>query len=111
MTLKIDLTMNKRFFSIALVTALITASTLAHSETQLVNAIVVQVDVLSARIVLDHDAIKEIEMPAMVMPYRVEPTVNLKKFKKGDQVLFSLKSIEHGYTVEKLINSNPLPKP
>ena len=53
-----------------------------------VAATVVKVDVERSRVTLDHAAIKKLDMAAMVMPFKVEPAVDLKRFKPGDRVRF-----------------------
>ena len=55
-----------------------------------VAATVVKTDPARSRVTLDHARIASIDMDAMVMPFKAGPGVDLKRFKKGDRVRFTV---------------------
>ena len=54
------------------------------------KAEVVQVELARSRVMLDHERIESIDMDAMLMPFKVDKRVDLKKFKPGDKVRFTV---------------------
>ena len=54
------------------------------------QAEVVQVEPARSRVMLDHERIESIGMDAMLMPFKVDKRVDLKRFKPGDKVRFTV---------------------
>ncbi|MES2936126.1 MAG: copper-binding protein [Pseudomonadota bacterium] len=54
------------------------------------KAEVVKVEPEKARVMLDHERIASIGMEPMLMPFKVDKAVDLKKFKAGDKVRFTV---------------------
>ncbi len=53
---------------------------------------VVEVDVKSGKVTLDHAPIKELGWPSMIMGFKVKDSKQLSKLKAGDEVEFDLKA-------------------
>jgi Cu/Ag efflux protein CusF len=51
---------------------------------------VVKVEPERSRVMLDHEKIESIDMEPMLMPFKVDKRVDLKKFKPGDKVRFTV---------------------
>ena len=70
-----------------LLAAALSGAVAAHAvPPEWVAAKVVKVDTGRSRVTLDHAYIKSIDMAAMVMPFKVDAGVDLKRFKPGDKV-------------------------
>lgn len=67
-----------------------------------VAAKVVKVEAERARVTLDHERIRSIDMEAMVMPFKVEKAVDLRPFKEGDKVRFRVASKDDHLVVEAM---------
>jgi Cu/Ag efflux protein CusF len=67
-----------------------------------VVAKVVKVEAERSRVTLDHERIKSIDMEAMVMPFKVEKSVDLKPFKAGDKVRFRVTNKDDHLVVEAM---------
>lgn len=67
-----------------------------------VPATVVQVAPERARITLDHARIDSIGMAPMVMPFKVDRSVDLRRFQAGDKVRFQLASPDGQLQVQAL---------
>jgi len=90
--------MNKLLFGGALCIALA-----AHAAPpEWVAAQVVTVDPARSRVTLDHERIESIGMEAMVMPFKVEQGVDLKRFKAGDKVRFTLANKDDHLVVQAM---------
>jgi Cu/Ag efflux protein CusF len=74
----------------AFVAALACASTVWAAAPDWTRAEVVKVEPARARVVLKHELIKSIGMEAMTMPFKADPRVDLRKFKAGDKVRFTV---------------------
>lgn len=72
----------------------------AHHEW--VAAKVVKVDAERSRVTLDHARIKSIDMDAMVMPFKVEAGVELRRFKPGDRVRFTFANKDDHLVVQAM---------
>lgn len=60
---------------------------------------VVKVDAAAGQLKLKHDGVKNLDMPAMSMVFRVKDRSMLSKLKPGDQLRFSAQKIDGQYTV------------
>jgi len=78
----------------AIAYALLAAAAVRAGAPEWVRAEVVKVEPERSRIVLNHEHIKSIDMPAMRMPFKTEKAVDLKQFKPGDQVQFTISTKE-----------------
>jgi Cu/Ag efflux protein CusF len=86
------------FFAAALLGA-----ALSHAASpEWVPARVVKVDPERSRITLDHQPIRSIDMPAMVMPFKVDPALDLRRFKPGDKVRFTVTNKDDHLSVSAL---------
>jgi Cu/Ag efflux protein CusF len=54
------------------------------------KAEIVKVEPERSRVMLDHERIESMGMEPMLMPFKVANGVNLKKFKAGDKVRFTV---------------------
>ncbi len=65
-------------------------SPLASSATlPLVSATVEEVDLASGKLTMEHDAIPNLNMDGMTMPWRVQDPAMLRQIKKGDKIKFT----------------------
>ena len=53
------------------------------------DGVVKRVDRASGRVTISHDAIKNLDMPKMTMPFRVTDPTWLDKLKEGDRIRFA----------------------
>jgi len=83
---------------LALFTAL-ALSTLALAQVPMSNGEVTKVDKANARVTLKHGEIKHLDMPPMIMAYRVRSPDLLDKVAVGDRVRFAVERMEGNYTV------------
>lgn len=90
--------MNKLIFGAAL--CIVFAAHAAPQEW--VAAKVVTVDPARARVTLDHERIESIGMEAMVMPFKVEQGIDLKRFKPGDKVRFTFANKDDHLVVQSM---------
>ena len=81
----------------ALLSALV--ATVALSQTPDVDGEVRKIDKAQQKITLKHGAIKNIDMPAMTMVFRVKDAKMLDSLTEGDKVKFSAEKINGQYTV------------
>lgn len=84
----------------ALLSALL--STAALSQTPEVDGEVRKVDKAQQKITLKHGAIKNIDMPAMTMVFRVKDARMLDALAEGDKVKFSAEKINGQFTVTSI---------
>ncbi len=83
--------MKLRFFAAcALLIATATAMAADPKQPEWIKAEVVKVDTERSRVILKHELIKSIGMEAMTMPFKASATVDLKRFKPGDTVRFTI---------------------
>jgi Cu(I)/Ag(I) efflux system protein CusF len=61
-----------------------------------------RVDKATARITLKHEDIKNLEMPAMTMVFRVSDPAMLDQVKVGDKVRFTAEDVKGNVTLMKL---------
>lgn len=91
--------MSRRFVKpiLALLCTLVT--TAAFSQTPDVEGEVRKIDKAQQKITLRHGPIKNIDMPAMTMVFRVKDAKMLDAVTEGDKVRFSAEKINGQYTV------------
>ena len=94
--------MSRRFVKpiAALLGALV--ATAALSQTPEVDGEVRKVDKAQQKITLKHGPIKNIDMPAMTMVFRVKDARMLDSVAEGDKVKFSAEKINGQYTVTSI---------
>ena len=63
---------------------------------------VVKVDAERSRVTLDHERIRSIDMEAMTMPFKVDKRVDLRRFKPGDKVRFTIRNQDDHLVVEAM---------
>lgn len=68
-------------------------------QAQSVDGEVKKVDAEAGKITLKHGEIKNLDMPAMQMAYRVADPAWLKSFQVGDKVKFSADKVNGQFTV------------
>ena len=67
------------------------------------QGVVMDVSASDYFITLDHGPLPDIEMDAMRMPFDAHPSVNLSRYREGDQILFNLAaSEEEGLLITKM---------
>jgi Cu/Ag efflux protein CusF len=86
----------------ALVAALACASAVWAAAPDWTRAEVVKVDPERSRVILKHERIKSIGMEAMTMPFKAGGKVDLKRFKEGDKVRFTLSNKDDHLVVEAM---------
>jgi Cu(I)/Ag(I) efflux system periplasmic protein CusF len=74
-------------------------ATAALSQTPDVDGEVRKVDKAQQKVTLKHGAIKNIDMPAMTMVFRVKDAKMLDSLAEGDKVKFSAEKINGQYTI------------
>jgi len=94
--------MSRRF--VKPITALLAAlvATAALSQTPEVDGEVRKVDKAQQKITLKHGPIKNIDMPAMTMVFRVKDAKMLDPLAEGDKVKFTAEKINGQYTVTSI---------
>ena len=70
----------------------------AHNRT-MSDGVVRKIDAVNARITLKHGPIRNLDMPAMSMVFRVQPPELLSGLKTGDTVKFHVEQINGAYVV------------
>jgi len=86
----------------ALVAALACVTTVSAAAPDWTRAEVLKVEPERARVLLKHERIKSIGMEAMTMPFKADPNVDLKRFKAGDHVRFTVSSKDDHLVVEAM---------
>ena len=92
--------MLKRLFLAAAASALMAASVLADGT--MVKGEVVKVDKPAGKITLKHAPIKNLDMDAMTMVFRVADQAMLDKVKAGDKIEFEAARVDGAITVTKI---------
>ncbi|MEY4750549.1 MAG: hypothetical protein RIQ60_2763 [Pseudomonadota bacterium] len=69
---------------------------------QPVDGEILKIDKAQRRITLKHGPIKNIDMPAMSMSYRVANPTWVDSFKVGDKVKFEADKVDGNYTITRL---------
>ncbi|MDO8418562.1 MAG: copper-binding protein [Rubrivivax sp.] len=82
--------------------ATLAMSTLALAQVPMTSGEVTKVDKASARVTLKHGEIKHLDMPPMIMVFRVRPPRLLDDVTVGDRVRFAAERIDGNYTVTAL---------
>ena len=83
----------------ALASAVFSAGVLAQAALPLVDGEVRKVDLSAQRITLKHGEIKNLDMPAMSMVFKVKAPALLEKVKAGDRVQFTAVEVNGALTV------------
>jgi Cu(I)/Ag(I) efflux system protein CusF len=92
--------MLKRLFLAAAASALMAVSVLADGT--MVKGEVVKVDKPAGKITLKHAPIKNLDMDAMTMVFRVADQAMLDKVKAGDKIEFEAARVDGAITVTKI---------
>ncbi len=82
--------------------AALSISTALHAQAPKVDGEVTKIDKAQSRITLRHGEIKNLEMPAMTMVFRVREAKLLDSVTVGDKVRFNVEKIDGYYTVTTL---------
>lgn len=90
-----------RTFVSAIAVALLAAGT-AFASNHLVSGEVVKVDKAAAKITLKHALIKNLDMDAMTMVFRVADPAMLDKVKAGDKVRFEADRVNGAITITSM---------
>lgn len=91
-----------KFAAAALSFSLVSGFGVTLAQAQMVNGEVKKVDEAAGKITLKHEAIKNVDMDAMTMVFRVQDPAMLKQVKVGDKVQFEVERAAAGLTVTKL---------
>lgn len=87
---------------ITIVLTAILFSVPAWADGNMVKAEVVKVDKSAGKITLKHAPIKNLDMDAMTMVFRVADPAMLDKFKAGDKIEFEADRVNGAITVTKM---------
>jgi Cu/Ag efflux protein CusF len=82
------------------------AATALWAQAPTTDAEVIKIDKASAKITLKHAEIKNLDMPAMTMAFRVADAKMLDSVSPGDRVRFAADKLGGSYTVTVLVRSN-----
>ena len=74
----------------------------AWSDGNMVKAEVVKVDKLAGKVTLKHDPIKNLDMDAMTMVFRVADPAMLDKVKAGDRIEIEADRVNGAITIVRL---------
>ncbi|HEX2546015.1 MAG TPA: copper-binding protein [Ramlibacter sp.] len=86
-----------------LMAAAFAAASAAHAAgPEWVRAKVVKVEPERSRLLLQHERIKSIDMDAMTMPFRADPSAGIERFKAGDRVRFTFVQRDGHLVVQKI---------
>jgi len=77
-------------------------TTVALSQTPAVDGEVRKIDKAQQKVTLKHGEIKNIEMPAMTMVFRVKDAKMLDSLAEGDKVKFTVEKINGQFTVTSI---------
>jgi Cu/Ag efflux protein CusF len=80
---------------------------LAESPDSMTAAEVRRVDKAQSRVTLRHEPIKNLDMPAMTMVFRVRDAALLDKLKVGDKVMFVAGEEKGAYFAERIEPAKP----
>lgn len=92
--------MYKKFVTIALASVLLSVP--AWADGNMVKAEVVKVDKSAGKITLKHGPIKNLDMDAMTMVFRVADPTMLDKVKEGDRIEIEAARVNGAITVTKI---------
>lgn len=87
---------------ITIVLTAILFSVPAWADGNMVKAEIVKVDKSAGKITLKHAPIKNLDMDAMTMVFRVADPAMLDKFKAGDKIEFEADRVNGAITVTKM---------
>lgn len=76
-----------------------TLSAPAGSEAGLTAGVVRKVDKEAVKVTIRHEALKNLDMPAMTMVFRVEDPAMLDQLKPGDKINFVADKVNGNFTV------------
>ena len=82
--------------------ALACASAVWAAPPEWTRAEVVKVDPERLRVILKHELIKSIDMEPMTMPFKAGGKVDLKRFKEGDKVRFTVSNKDDHLVVDAM---------
>ncbi len=92
--------MYKKFVTIALASVLLSVP--AWADGNMVKAEVLKVDKSAGKITLKHGPIKNLDMDAMTMVFRVADPTMLDKVKEGDRIEIEAARVNGAITVTKI---------
>ena len=92
--------MLKKIVAIAMAAAIFSLPALADGN--MVKADVVKIDKAAGKITLKHAPIKNLEMDAMTMVFRVAEPAMLDKVKEGDKIEFEADRVNGAITITKI---------
>ena len=88
-----------RFFAALITGAALTAGAVAQTNTELTPGEVRKVDTAASKLTIKHGDIKNLDMPAMTMVFRVADPKMLDGLKDGDKVRFIAEEVNGAFTV------------
>jgi Cu(I)/Ag(I) efflux system protein CusF len=89
----------------ALAVALACAASAWAASPDWTCAEVVKVQPERSRVILRHEPIKSIGMEAMTMPFKADQRVDLKRFKTGDKIRFTVSNKDDHLIVDAMENA------
>lgn len=92
--------MFKKIATLALTAALFSVP--AWADGNMVKAEVIKVDKAAGKVTLKHGPIKNLDMDAMTMVFRVADPAMLDKVKQGDRIEFEAARVNGAITVTKI---------
>lgn len=97
-----SVTRRKLIASLVFGLAVIWAPQMAVAQAQMVDGQVTKIDAAGNRITLQHGPIKNLDMDAMTMVFRVQDPAMLKQLKVGDKIKFQADRVNGQITVTKI---------
>ncbi|ASC64891.1 RND transporter [Achromobacter denitrificans] len=87
----------------AVVAVVAVAAPLAFAQQAQASGEVRRVDPAAGKVTIKHDAIKQLDLPAMTLVYEANPAL-LAKIKAGDKVTFTAERKDGKYIVTQIAN-------
>lgn len=70
-----------------------------HAEVEFTRAEVVEVDTERHELVLSHDTIEHLNMPAMTMGFSVVESIDINKLQEGDEIQVKVERFDQNFVI------------
>ena len=92
----------KTIVKLALAALIATSTAYGVQATEYTKAIVKKIDAKAKKVTLDHEDLKNLDMPAMTMVFRVRDDALLEKLKEGATIEFVAERVDGKLTVTEI---------
>lgn len=83
--------------------ALIVSAGAAFADTHITNGTVTKIDTKWNKVTVDHEELKNLDMPAMKMVFQVAEPEMLEKLKEGDSIQFAADRVNGKLTITEIL--------